>query len=385
MSFKESIQNLSILGSGQIAVIILNVIFYFGFAYLLGPEKYGNLAYVISIATIVPTFSRLGLSLSVITFIAKKENELEKSANILVFVTAIITSSVLAIIDPFMALLAFSFSIFQMQIGNYLGQKKYKIVSISTVGRSAVWIVAAVSLYLVMGIPGILLGMTIGNFAFSFNYLRSLKLKDWSFYKFKRKFKTILQYFGVEVQQIIPNQVDKLVIVPLFGFQTTGIFHFAIQVLIAIELLTLVLHKFLLAEQSSEKISKRFILLVSLTSTVIILAGIFLSPIIIENLFTEYKSSISAVQLVVIGIIPLICIAILNAKLQVLESNLVGYGVIVRIGTNLALIPLLGGLMGVIGLVISNLISLVFLSLYLLIIYYKIRNSGNLSYKNLNS
>lgn len=385
MSFKKSIQNLSILGSGQIAVIILNVIFYFGFAYLLGPEKYGNLAYVISIATIVPTFSRLGLSLSVITFIAKKENELEKSANILVFVTAIITSSVLAIIDPFMALLAFSFSIIQMQIGNYLGQKKYKIVSITIVGRSAVWIVAAVSLYFVMEIPGILLGMTIGNFVFSFNYLRTLKLKDWSFYKFKRKFKTILQYFGVEVQQIIPNQVDKLVIVPLFGFQTTGIFHFAIQVLIAIELLTLVLHKFLLAEQSSEKISKRFILLVSLTSTVIILAGIFLSPIIIENLFTEYKSSISAVQLVVIGIIPLICIAILNAKLQVLESNLVGYGVIVRIGTNLALIPLLGGLMGVIGLVISNLISLVFLSLYLLIIYYKIRNSGNLSYKNLNS
>jgi len=124
MSFKESIQNLSILGSGQVIVIILGVIFYFGFAYILGPEKYGNIIYLISIATIIPTFSKFGLSLSVITFVAKKEIELEKSANLLAFVVALITSLILVLIDPFVALLAFSFSIFQMQIGNYLGQKK---------------------------------------------------------------------------------------------------------------------------------------------------------------------------------------------------------------------------------------------------------------------
>jgi len=377
MSFKESIQNLSILGSGQIVIIILNVIFYFGFAHLLGPEKYGNLAYVISIATIVPTFSRFGLSLSVITFAAKKENELEKSANILVFVIAIITSVMLVTIDPYMALLAFSFSIFQMQIGNYLGQKKYKLVSLSQIGRSVLWIIISISFYFMMGIPGILIGMAIGNLAFSFDYFKSLKLKEHNFKKLKRKFKNILQDFGVDLQQIIPNQVDKLIIVPLFGFQTTGIFHFTIQVLIAIELLTFVLHRFLLAEQSREKISKRLIFLASLVSAIIILAGIFLAPIMIENLFPEFESAISAIQLVVIGIIPLMGIAILNAKLQVLESKLVGYGVVVRIGANLTLIPLLGGLMGVIGLVLSNLISIVLLSLYLLIIYYKIRNSEN--------
>ena len=145
MSFKESVQNLSILGSGQLVVILLHVVFYFGFAYLLGPEKYGNTIYLISIATIIPTFSRFGLSLSVITFVAKKEIELEKSANLLAFVVALITSLILVLIDPFIALLAFSFSIVQMQIGNYLGQKKYKIVSMTIVGRSVIWIVIAIS------------------------------------------------------------------------------------------------------------------------------------------------------------------------------------------------------------------------------------------------
>jgi len=379
MNFKDSIQNLSILGGGQIGVILLGVVFYFGFAYILGPEKYGNTIYLISIATIIPTFSKFGLSLSVITFVAKKEIELEKSANLLAFVVALITSLILVLIDPFIALLAFSLSIFQMQIGNYLGQKKYKIVSMSTVGRSALWIVLSFSLYFMIEIPGILLGMAIGNFALSFNYLKSLKNKGWNFSKLKSKSKIILQNFGVHLQQTIPNHVDKLVIVPLFGFQITGIFHFAVQVLIAIELLTLVLHRFLLAEQSSGKISKRFIYLASLTSAVIILAGIYLAPIIIENIFSEFESSISAMQLIVFGVIPLICIAILNAKLQVLESNLVGYGVIVRIGANLALIPILGGLMGIIGLVLANLISLVLLTIYLVIIYIKLQNSKSFS------
>jgi len=379
MNFKESIQNLSILGSGQLVVILLHVVFYFGFAYLLGPEKYGNTIYLISIATIIPTFSRFGLSLSVITFAAKKEIELEKSANLLAFVVALITSLILVLIDPFIALLAFSFSIFQMQIGNYLGQKKYKIVSMSQIGRSATWIVIAISLYFVMEIPGILLAMAIGNLVFSYNYFKSLKIKEWSFNKLKSKFRIILQDFGVDVQQIIPNQIDKLVIVPFFGFQTTGIFHFAIQVLIAIELFTLVLHRFLLAEQSQEKISKRFFLIVSLISVVIILVGIFLSPYIIEFVFPQYIESIFAVQVIVFGTIPLIFIAILNAKLRVMESNLVGFGVLVRIGSNLALIPILGGILGVIGLALANLISLVLLAIFLVVLYTKIRNSKNFS------
>jgi len=373
MTFKESIKNLSILGSGHIVVILIHVIFYFGLAYILGPEKYGNLAYLISIAITIPTLSRFGLNLTVITFLAKKESELAQNSNLLAFIVSIITSLALIVIDPFVALLAFSSSIFMMQVGNYVGQKEYKKSSLSTVGRSILWIALAFSLYYVMEIPGIILGMAIGNIVLSYNYLKSLKFNEWSFSKLKSKWKIILQNYGVALQQTIPNQVDKLIIVPLFGFQTTGIFHFALQVLIALELISLTFHRFLLAEQLQEKISKRFFLLLVLLTSFLILIGIFVLPYIIEFLFPQFMESIFAVQVIVFGTIPLFFISIITAKLQVMESNLVGYGVLVRIGTNLSLIPLLGGLWGVMGLIIANLISLVLLSVYLLIIYYKIR------------
>ena len=66
---------------------------------------------------------------------------------------------------------------------------------------------------------------------------------------------------------------------------------------------------------------------------------------------------------------------ILTGKLVVLESNLVGYGVIVRIGANLALIPILGSIFDIIGLAFANLISLVLVTIYLVIIYKKLQNS----------
>jgi len=377
--FKKTIQNLSILGTGQIVVIISNVVFYFVFAQILGPEKYGNLAFLISIAIIVPTFARFGFSQTIITFIAKKEHDLEKTSNLIAFITSIIVSLFLLFIDPFVAILSFSFSSFMMCIGILLGHRKYKIVSLYTVGRSVVWLVASLSLYFVMGIPGILLGMTIGHLVFSFRYFQSISFTSPNFSKLKNKFKFIIQNFSVDISQIIPNQIDKLIVVPLFGFQTAGIFHFAIQFLIAIELLTIVLHRFFLAEQSKDKIPKKIILYLSLLSAGIIFIGIFLSPYVIQYLFPDYLESILAVQIIIVGILPLIIISILNAKLQVLESNLVGFGVLIRIGSNVALLPILGGLLGIPGLALSNLISLILLSLYLIIIYNKTENSGNLS------
>ena len=378
MNFKESIQNLSILGIGQTMVLILNVLFYFVFAYLLGPEKYGNFAYLISIATIVPTFTRFGLSQSIVIFASKKEHSLEKSVNLLAFISAVITTAVLLFVDPFVALLSFSFSTFMMQIGNYLGQRKYKHVTISQIGRSIIWITVSIVLYYVMDLNGILIGMIIGNLIFSINYLKTINFKKLNFNNLKNKSNIIVNNFGVDVSQIIPNYIDKLVIVPFFGFQTTGIFHFAIQTLIAIESFPIILQRFLLAEQYRENISKRFVLLSSLFASIVILVGIYLSPYIIENLFSEYIESIIAVQIIAFSIIPLFIISILNAKLQVLESKLVGFGVIVRIGTNLTLIPILGGLMGITGLVLANLISIILLSIYLIIIYFKIKKSGNL-------
>ena len=375
MNFRELIKNLSFLQIGQLLVIFLNVIFYFAFANILGPEKYGNLAFLISIAIIIPTFARFGLSQSVIIFASKKEEHLENSANLVALLSSIIVSLVLLIVDPFVAILAFSFSCFLMNIGGLLGRRKYKIVNIYSIGKSAIWISASLVLYSVMGIPGILLGMAIGNLIFSFNYFKFLNFRLRSFNELKKKSRVLIQNFGVDVSQMIPNQVDKLILVPLFGFQTTGIFHFAIQFLIAIEFLTLVLHRFLLAEGLHGKIPRTFFYFLVLLTGIIFLLILVLSPQLVHSFFPDYVDAISAIQIISIGIIPLTMISILTAKLQIIESNLVGYGIIVRVGTNLSLIPLLGGLMGIIGLSVANLISIISLLIFLLIIYKKAKNN----------
>lgn len=72
-----------------------------------------------------------------------------------------------------------------------------------------------------------------------------------------------------------------------------------------------------------------------------------------------------------IAIIPLTISSILNAKLQSKESTVVGYSAIVRIGSMLVLIPILGSMFDLIGLSVAVLLSIILYTISLYIIYKK--------------
>ena len=58
-------------------------------------------------------------------------------------------------------------------------------------------------------------------------------------------------------------------------------------------------------------------------------------------------------------------------KLQANESTLVGYSAVVRIGSLIILIPILGDMFGLIGLSLSVLFSIIFHTISLLIVLKK--------------
>jgi len=102
--------------------------------------------------------------------------------------------------------------------------------------------------------------------------------------------------------------------------------------------------------------------------------AIFISPFFINEFFQKYSLGIPSLQILVIAIIPLTISSILNAKLQSKESTIVGYSAIVRIGSMLILIPILGGMFDLIGLSLAVLLSIIFYTISLCIIYKKSSN-----------
>ena len=99
--------------------------------------------------------------------------------------------------------------------------------------------------------------------------------------------------------------------------------------------------------------------------------AILISPFFINEFFQKYSSGIPSLQILMIAIIPLTISSILNAKLQSKESTVVGYSAIVRIGSMLVLIPILGSMFDLIGLSVAVLLSIILYTISLYIIYKK--------------
>ena len=257
---------------------------------------------------------------------------------------------------------------------NLLGQKRYKDFMKFALLRSLLLILIPVILYFWIDLHGILIGMAISYFICSIPFMKMLKFKINSFNKIKSNFHIVLQNFGVDLSSNLSRRIDKLLIAPLLGFASTGIYQFNLQILFGLELIPTALHSFLLSEESSGKKHKKIEFSVIVFSVIISLIVIGISPFLIEYFLPSYSDGIPSLQILVISIIPLTIIAVLNAKLQAKESTKIGFSAILRIGTLLILIMVLGQWLGLMGLSLSVLFSVIAHVVFLFILYRKTKS-----------
>jgi len=359
----------SFVAFGQIVGTALQAIFYFSLAALLDPYNFGQVSYWISIAGSFALFARFGLAQTVTVFQAKNNHPLTNQANILAFVSTGIAALLLIPFNVFAAALSFTMSLFVMNQSNLLGLKKYKRYMWINIIKNILIVIAPISLYFVLGIPGILLGMAISNFLGSIDFLRMLKLKVKSFVDLKNKYKVIIHNFGLDASVSLPRMIDKVLIAPLFGFTFVGIHQFNTQILFALEILPITLYSFLLPEESSGTSHQKIIYLAVIGSGLFTVLVIILAPFAIPQFFPKYIEGILPLQIMVISLVPLTISYIFSAKLQAKESHTIGYSSIIRIGSLLGLVVILGDQFGLIGLALAVLLSTIFNAIFLYILY----------------
>ena len=368
---ESNTKKISFVSVGQIVGTALQAIFYFSLAALLDPEEFGQIGYLISIAGSAALIARFGLSQTVTIYQAKENHKFVSQANILSFVSTGIAALVLIPINEFAAILCFTMSLFVMNQGNLLGMKKYRRFMWTNILKNSLIVVSPILLYFVLGIPGVLLGMAISNILASTDFLKKLNIKTKSFSEFKNKRKVIVHNFGVDISISLPRMIDKILIAPLFGFGFVGIHQFNTQILFALEILPIMLYSFLLPEESSGTSHKKISYLAIVGSVLFSVIVIVLAPLLIPHIFPKYVEGIIPLQIMVISLIPLTISYIISAKLQSKESSTVGYSSIIRIGSLLALIVLLGESLELIGLALAVLLSIVFNTIFLYILYLK--------------
>ncbi len=219
--------------------------------------------------------------------------------------------------------------------------------------------------------------MAIANFVASAPFLKILKIK--SIVGLKNSYKVIIHNFGVDASTNLSRLVDKLLIGPLLGFFVLGIFQFNMQILFALEIIPAILYAFLLSEESSGTSHKKIIYLGLFASVILAIVAMVLAPFGVGEFFPKYSEGVLGLQVLVFSIIPLSISAILNAKLQARESTKIGYSAVVRIGSLLILIALLGEVYGFVGLSVAVLLSVIINTVFLFFLYKKKSNQTNLN------
>jgi len=368
----DSFKNFSYVAIGRTVAAGLQGIFYLVFAYLLSPDIYGQMSYLIAIAGTASIISRFGLPFSATVTLAKQNQNMGNQLNVLLLITTVAASIVLLFINIFSALLCLSLSFFIMTQHNLLGTKEYKKFGLNEIVKSILIIIIPISLYFVFDLSGIILGMAFSNILVSINWLKSIKRHVFSFKDVKKRYKTLIHNFGLDSSLNLTKVVDKIVTVPLVGFAMTGIYQFNLQILLFMEILPHALHAFLLSEASQENKHKKLIYLALIGSGLVSLMVILFAPLVIELIFPKYQDGVLGLQIMAISLIPLTISAIFNARLQAIESTKIGYSVIVRIGSLLSLIVILAEPYGLLGLGLAVLISILLNTLFVTLLYYKL-------------
>jgi len=362
------------VSAGRIFIAIGLGSFYLIFAAILEPETYGELSYLIAIAGTSSVISRLGFPMSVVVYRAKENHTMSNQLNVFCIISTGIASLILISVDVYVSLLCFTSSLFILNMHNFLGLKKYKKYFWFSAIRGILAVSLPVGMYFILDLSGILLGLIISNFIISIPLFKSLSFKVKSFQDLRANYKVLIHNYGRDLSLSLTNWVDKLVIVPLFGFFVVGLYQFNLQILLVISILPSSVYSFLLSERSSNQKHYKLNYLTLLISVIVVVIVILFSPFVVENIFPKYVEGIPALQIIVLSLIPLSITAILSAELQSKESTTVGYSAIVKIVSLLGLIAFLGTIYGLIGLSIAVVISTTLEAIFLFYLNYKIKN-----------
>ncbi len=228
----RSSKDLIMLGSGNILSTGISGIFWFYIASLIEVESYGEISYFIGIASLVGVISTVGAQNTIVVFTAKGEKIVQELAFVSLL-SGLISSIVLFFIffNIGASLYVIGYILFAIISSEILGRKLYKTYSKYLISQRILMVVLAIGFYYLIGTEGVIIGLALSFSVYAyrlFNECKNLKI-DLSKLKPKKKF--IIQNYATDLVNILTGSLDKIIIVPLFGFIILGNYQLGIQFL----------------------------------------------------------------------------------------------------------------------------------------------------------
>jgi len=372
MVFLEKIKDLGKISVGDTVGSGLGAIFWFYLASQIEPEQYGEIQWIIGIASAISYIALFGSQNTIIVF-AAKNLKIQSTLYFISLISSLVLSTSVVIFFPSfyqidVGIILFAYVINTLAIGDLLGRKLYSTYSKYVILQKCLTVILGISFFHVFGYESII-------FALGFSYLFYLKRIIKNFQEMKIDFSLLKPRLGFIVNNYFlflsagfHGQIDKILVAPILGFVVLGNFSLGMQFIAVMSIFSGMIFKYLLAQDASNVENNRLKLYSVICSVIISLLGIVFLPMIIEVLFPKYIIVINAIQIMSIHIIPYSIAVIFESKLLgALKTKYVLVGRLTGLGVMIIGMITLGSVFDIVGIAISLILSSITLCIIFMI------------------
>ena len=352
-------KNISVLGSSTIVGNAITSIFWIYLADLLGAEKYGELGYLMAIATIVSNVCLVGGTWSMTVYTAKGM-KIQPPLYIISLISSCTSLVIIFVIFDTISIgiYVIGFVIFQLFLAELLGFKLFKRYGKFYIFQKITFVCLAFSFNHIMGFEGIIIAYGVSYLIFSFPVFKMLTTVKPNFGIFKTKFGFLTNNYLYDLSSVANNQIDKLIIAPMFGFILLGNYYLGLQIIGFLGILPGIVFNYILPQDASGHSTTQVKKITLLCSVGFALIGIFLLPPLMPIVFPEYTEAVILLPILSLSVIPIAVHTIFSSKLLGQEKTryiLIGY--LISISILLPSMIILGNEFGAEGIATAYVLS----------------------------
>jgi|TARA_B110001454_G_scaffold15210_2_gene13642 O-antigen/teichoic acid export membrane protein len=344
--------------------------FWFLIAGFLLPEEYGQISYVIGIASLISMATLFGTQNTLVVYNAKNI-KLNSTFNTISMLGGLLALVVVGIfqnrLDVGFLILGYILSI--LGSGYILGKKNYKDYTKLVLSQKILTFVLGIGFYFAFGPESIIIALALTYVGYSYIVYRGFRDSTFNLSLLKEKLGFVINNYAISVSTALDGQIDKLIIAPILGFVLLGNYSLALQVVTILFVIPGIVFKYTLSHDATGNRNKKLKMYTILIGVVTCILTIILAPLVIPSLFPKYDDLVPAIQIMSIDVIPAtIAIFYVSKLLGMEKSKYILIGKLSKISTFVIGFVILGLTYGIIGLAISFVLAqtvevLIYLSL----------------------
>jgi len=373
----QNFKGLTTIGAATFISNGLGGLFWFYMASLMGTEAYGQISYFIAIGIIGSRISLLGFGNTIMVYSAKGV-KIQPPIYLIAILGSVITSLILFFVflyDASISLYVIGFVIFSLITSDLLGRKQYRSYAKYLISQKIILIILSVSLYHLIGLNGVILGIAISFFPYLFVIYKEFKNSKIDFSLIRNRVKFITNSYANDLTGVFGGYLDKLLIAPMLGFALLGNYQLGIQFMLVFEIVPIIFYQYLLPKDARNESNTNLKKIIMLISVVLCVLAIILSPVVIPILFPEFTEAVSVIQILSIAIIPFTATTILTSKFFGSEkTRFVLIGSVILVSVQIPSIIGLAVLYGINGAAIGILLGNTCQAIYLILSYKFLKN-----------